>query len=267
MNRSTTILDLIQQDGYGIEIGPSHSAIAPKRQGFNVEIIDHIDKEGLIEKYKDHNVDTSSIEEVDHIWKGEPYSELVKKRHSYDWIIASHVIEHTPNLIRFLNDCSDLLNDNGTLVLAVPDKRYCFDHFRPITSLSSVIDGHFENRTNHTPGSTAEYYLNVISKGGKIAWDSTENGQTEFIHSPQEAKKKMIESWKTQHYTDLHAWCFTPSSFRLLISDLNTLGLINLKESQFYDTIGCEFIISLSRKESANKKSRLDLLTDQAKEA
>lgn len=84
--------------GKGLEIGPSFNPVCPKRCGYDVEILDHTDQEGLRQKYQEHTNVASSfdrIEEVDYVWNGEDYRELTGKENYYDYIIASHVIEHT----------------------------------------------------------------------------------------------------------------------------------------------------------------------------
>ncbi len=118
----------------------------------------------MIAKYQDHGVNINNIEEVDFVWQKESYADLTGKTKFYDWIIASHVIEHTPCLISFLNNCDAILKDDGVISLAIPDKRYCFDHFRPITGISKIIDSYFQKSNTHTPGTVAEYYLNVVSQ-------------------------------------------------------------------------------------------------------
>ena len=55
-----------------------------------------------------------NIEVVDYVWNGEPFAALVGQKHVFDWIIASHVIEHSPCLITFLNNgLAVLLQFNG----------------------------------------------------------------------------------------------------------------------------------------------------------
>ena len=61
-------------------------------------------------------------------------------------------------------------------------------------------------------------------------------------------------------YLDIHAWCFTPHSFRLLMQDLFALGLIQLREVAFYPTAGCEFYMTLGRKGKGSSTSRMELL-------
>jgi predicted SAM-dependent methyltransferase len=217
-------------------------------------------REQLIAKYKDHHVNLENIEEVDFVWRGENYSELTGKDQYYDWIIASHVIEHTPDLIGFLNDCDTILKDDGVISLAVPDKRYCFDHYRPITGISQIIDSHFQKTIIHTPGTVAEYYLNVVSKAGNIAWDSNATGRYNFVHSLEDALQGMKSALNENAYLDVHAWCFVPHSFRLIIHDLFCLGLIPFQEVDFFQTEGCEFYVTLGRNGQGINRSRLEIL-------
>lgn len=260
MNRKSVITKHISQTGCGLEIGPSHNPIAPKKEGYNVDIIDHMSREQLIEKYQGHGVNLDNIEDVDYVWQGEPYAELTGKTKHYDWIIASHVIEHTPDLIGFLNDCDTILKDDGVIALAVPDKRYCFDHFRPISGLSSIIDAHIQHKTTHSPGTVAEYYLNIVSQNGSIAWNKKTTGKYEFLNTLEDARNGIESAGTDQQYTDVHAWCFVPHSFRLILEDLYQLGLVPFREVDYSPAKGCEFFITLGRSGSGSNKSRLELL-------
>ncbi|MGB3670852.1 MAG: methyltransferase domain-containing protein, partial [Phormidesmis sp.] len=244
MSRENTILKHIDKDGLGVEIGPSHNPIASKKEGYKVHIIDHMSREELTAKYEEHGVNLENIEEVDFVWRGEKYSELTGKSKYYDWIIASHVIEHTPDLISFLNDCDAILKDDGVISLVIPDKRYCFDHYRPITGLSKIIDSHYQKNRIHSPGTVAEYFLNVVSKSGEIAWNSSATGKYSFVHSLEEALQGMKSVVRENAYLDVHAWCFVPHSFRLIVHDLFCLGIIPFKEVSFHPTSGCEFYVT-----------------------
>jgi len=261
MSREGKILYHINKKGWGIEIGPSYNPIAPKRNGYKVHIIDHMDRAQLIEKYKNEGVQLANIEDVDFVWKGESYSELTGKKKFYDWIIASHLIEHTPDLIGFLINCDEVMRDDAIISLAIPDKRYCFDHFRPITGISKIIDSYFQKNRVHTPGALAESLLNSVSKAGSTAWGSKHRGEYAFLNSldyVREIINKSVENGNK--YIDNHSWCFTPHSFRLIVHDLYSLGLIPFKEVSFIPTHGCEFYITLGRKGKGIGYSRLDIL-------
>jgi len=243
--REQIILRGIDKAAPGLEIGPSHRPVAAKRDGFNVRILDHLDAASLRNKYATHGVDIDAIEEVDFVWTGQPLDELVAGER-FAWIIASHVIEHVPDLVGFLNACERILAPGGLLALAVPDKRYCFDCERENSSLGRVIDVAHTQSTNHSAGTAAEYFLKVRRKGGQIAWDERHRGTLEPVHGLQDALHAMAKV-REGHYFDLHAWVFTPDSFRQIIRDLHDLHLIGLQEQHFHTTRGCEFFVTLAK--------------------
>lgn len=259
MGRRQKILKHVDAAGLGLEIGPGFKPLAAKRDGFRVEILDHLDRDGLVAKYRDHGVDVSRIEPVDHVWRGGSLVDLIGQKARYDWIIASHVIEHTPDLIGFLNDCAALLRPGGVLSLVVPDKRYCFDHLRPVSGLGRVIDAHEHPRAVHSPGSVAEFLLNAVSRGRRIAWDATTAGALQPRHSVHDAVANLQAARRGEDYLDVHAWCFVPQAFRLLIHDLHALGLITLQEVDFAPTDGCEFYVTLGAEGGGYRGPRLDL--------
>ncbi len=58
---------------------------------------------------------------------------------AYDFVLASHVLEHIANPIRALSEWKRLLRDHGALVLLLPHKDKTFDHRRPVTTLEHLI--------------------------------------------------------------------------------------------------------------------------------
>ncbi|HXE96658.1 MAG TPA: hypothetical protein VN642_09655 [Dongiaceae bacterium] len=266
MQRYDLIEKYIDKRGHGVEIGPSHNPIAPKRAGFKVDIIDHTDRSGLLEKYKEHGVNLDNIEEVDFIWSGEKYSEITGRSRYYDWVIASHVIEHVPDFISFINGCHEILNGRGVLILAVPDSTRCFDYFRQITSISGIIDAHISGNKIHTVGTAVDHVLNVCTMDGNITWNTMSNGEFRFMHSMSDAKSHFEQAAEGVTYLDYHAWCFTPHSFRILIEDLYNLGLICVREVTFIPTDGFEFFIVLGGKGEGPKQSRLQMMKKMKRE-
>ncbi len=260
MTRNQKILSLIDRNGFGVEIGPSFSPIAPKRDGFKVHVIDHATREELVAKYTPHGVPVELIEDVDFVWRGQPYSELTGRPNFYDWVIASHVVEHSPDLVGFLSSCDSLLKDGGVLAVVVPDKRVCFDRFRPITGLARVIDAHLAGNLTHSPGTAAECVMNAVRRRDRIAWDEGFSGRYAFCHSSDEAASAMRSARSAESYVDFHNWCFTPHAFRLLVADLFTLGFTRLREMAFMPTVGCEFFVALSRRGPGPGLSRLEML-------
>lgn len=148
MDKRDAISSMIRQDGLGLEIGPSLNPVVPKQEGHRIKILDHADGDTLIRKYPQHGLPQEQIdriEDVDFVWSGEPFPDTVGQER-FDFIVASHVIEHTPDVIAFLNECADILAPGGVVCLVVPDKRFCFDRFRPLSSLGQVVDAHVQPR-------------------------------------------------------------------------------------------------------------------------
>jgi len=256
----------LDKQGRGLEIGPSHCPIAPKRDGYNVQILDHTDQSGLLEKYKGHGVNLENIEEVDFVWNGEKYCELTGHSNYYDWVVASHVAEHAPDLISFINECAAIVNDAGVIILAIPDATHCFDYFRQLSSISEIIDAHQNSNKFHTIGTAVDNMLNACKMNNAIAWDAKTGGTLEFMHSLADAKKLLAQQSDLAAYQDYHAWCFTPHSFRVLMEDLYALGLTAVREVAFIPTGGFEFFMVLGRTGAGPKQGRLQMMKKMKRE-
>jgi predicted SAM-dependent methyltransferase len=266
--REEKVFHLLDRKGLGLEIGPSHNPIAPKKKGFNVHILDHLSAEDLREKYKLNGVNLNNIEKVDFVWHGEPFPKLIGKTACYDWIIASHVIEHVPDLISFLQQCEALLNPSGILSLVIPDKRYCFDYFSSCSTTGSVLDAYAEKRIKPSPGQVFDHFSNNAMRNGNDSWSSDGKGGADKLrHTFVEAQANWITSATTSEYIDTHCWKFTPASFRLMASDLLNLGLINLEIKKEFDTSGCEFYVAMGKKgDTPIKLDRLSALQTRKRE-
>ena len=252
----------LDQTGLGLEIGPSINPIAPKSAGFNVHVLDHLSTEDLIQKYKDHGVNTSNIENVDYVWSGEKLTDLIGGTNRYDWIIASHVVEHIPNLIGFLQECSLLLKEHGKLSLVIPDKQYCFDYFLPLTTTGQLIDAYDSRCNRPTRGQVFDSYSHSSSMGGTISWDNSTQGKLELIHTLGFCKDTFRQMSADKTYIDTHCWKFIPKSFQLIINDLNFLELIDLKIENGFNTRGCEFFFTLAKGSMTDYKERLNALME-----
>jgi predicted SAM-dependent methyltransferase len=261
MTRDDILKSMFRIDGRGLEIGPSYNPLLPKAQGFNVEVLDHASQSELIEKYRDEkSVDCTRIEHVDHVCDSRPFTETIGARGRYDFVVASHVIEHSPDVVSFLRDCEDLLRPDGVLVLAVPDKRYCFDVMRPVSTSGTALQAFHERRTRHQPGVIFDHMSSFAQRGGISGWHVGDRRPLELSHGLDVAKVHFDAGLTRTGYTDMHAWCFTPSSFRLMVRDFNELGLFGLKEQAFRTTEWFEFFVVLSRDGAGCTTSRLDLL-------
>lgn len=259
--RILKIVDGLNIGGYGLEIGPSHNPVLPKSRGYNIKILDHDTQENLIVKYRNLGISEEKlqlIEPVDFIWRGEPLSKLIGTS-KFDYIIASHVIEHTPDFISFLVECSNMLKDDGVLSLVVPDMRYCFDFLRPLTSTGDVLQAYFLKCTKPLPGKIFEHFSMTAFRGGCHTWSHGNSDPITFVTSLDEAWELTKRSALSEEYIDIHNWVFNPSSFRLIVNDLNSIGILNINVISFQDTIDYEFFVKLSKSKNPSLTNRLNL--------
>lgn len=71
----------------------------------------------------------------------------------YDFIFASHTLEHIANPIKAIKEWIRITKDNGYIILILPEKSKCFDHNRNITSFKKLIN-QYENGVNEDDLST-----------------------------------------------------------------------------------------------------------------
>jgi SAM-dependent methyltransferase len=268
MDRLDKLLFAIDRKSRILEIGPSYNPAAPKAAGWQTYVVDHASQAELRTKYADHNVPCDKIEPVDFIWtEGVIHDAVPTELHRrFDACIASQVIEHVPNPIAFLQSLDRLLTEEGVLSLAVPDKRYCFDFFRPLTLAPAWIEAFERGSIRHSRRNLLEYFAYQAYNGKRFVWDQYDDvdlrlpGELAWARTNADAGGAS----KFDPYVDCHAWCFTPSSFGLLILELNHMELIGFRVDRLFQTAGCEFIVSLRKgREKAGthiQSKRLDLL-------
>ncbi len=57
---------------------------------------------------------------------------------SYDFLLASHILEHVANPLRALQEFHRVVRPNGSLLIAVPNQLHSFDHRRPLTTFAHL---------------------------------------------------------------------------------------------------------------------------------
>ncbi|WP_284946551.1 methyltransferase domain-containing protein [Acidisoma cladoniae] len=262
MNARTSMLrSMLPLQGAGLEIGPGYNPLVPKSEGFSVETVDYTDQAGLREKYYNNpHVDVERIETVDHVLDGsKTLLEAVGRPEGFSYIVASHVIEHTPDMLAFLKSCEGLLAPQGILLLAVPDKRHCFDVLQPLSSTGAVLQAYFDARTRPTPGAIFDDVAYNAVREGQIGWGPEDRRALTFFASLEAATSALTSARQDPGYRDVHVWRFVPSSFRLIVGDLHEIGELGLREHEFYDSVGNEFYITMSASGQGCPIARLSL--------
>lgn len=258
LGRHELLLGLFDPRGHGLEIGPGYNPLCPKAQGYDVMTLDHASADELRRKYRDAEVDPAQFEDVDFVCNDGSLENAAGSGAPFDFIVASHVIEHAPDPVRFLRECEALLAPDGVVVLAVPDRRYSFDTLRPACTTGALLQAFLERRSRHSPGQLFDEVAYNSLRGGAPAWDPGADGELAFAASLQAAVGLFEQSSRNTDYHDIHGWQFTPSGFRLILRDLNEIGYLGLREDRFR-AHGREFFVTLTRLGSPMVEARLEL--------
>lgn len=258
MNRQEHVTRHVTKEKRGIEIGAWHSGIAPKREGYDCLILDVFDTPTLHKRARgDMNIPQDlieRIEEVDIVGSSTEIAELVEVRGElgqFDYIISSHNLEHCPDPVKFFQGCEKVLKPGGYLSMILPDKRGCFDFYRPVSTAGSVLAAFMEKRTRPTYQQVYEFETmaarRLMSEGESIVFHAASDPKwiVPFDFSPKhfEEWRDRIES-RNDSYKDAHCWVFTPTSFELIVLELNALGLTNMRVDMVDSATG-EFYVHL----------------------
>lgn len=113
------------------------------------------------------------------------------KSESYDFLLSSHVLEHTANPIKALHEWIRVVKTKGHLILLIPHKDGTFDHNRPTTSLEHLIQD-YENNTTEKDLT----HLDEILKLHDLSMDKAAGTYVEF----HDRSKKNYENRCLHHH-------------------------------------------------------------------
>ena len=75
------------------------------------------------------------------LYKDDLYKNVIHEK--FDLCYSSHNIEHTPCLITFLNNISDILNTNGVVFMGIPDCHFVFDRYKTHTTIFDILNNFY----------------------------------------------------------------------------------------------------------------------------
>lgn len=234
-----------------LEIGGGYNPRFNKDVYHNSYHLDHCDTDSLRAKYLQdsavsHLVD--QIQPVDFVYDGSPIESLIPQELRFDFIYSSHAIEHQVDFVGHLRSLEQILKPQGRIILVIPDLRACFDRFRFPTVTSDVLVVYRRTLAIHQ----GKQVFDALAQGADInpgrLITPNEVRHAAFYHPLETAFDAMCSAeLECGNYTDIHAWTFTPVSFRLLMVELFLLDLINLQVVTLTSVYGNQFCAVLER--------------------
>lgn len=225
--------------GSGIEIGALHSPLALPA-GVTVRYVDRMTRAECIRTFPE--LDPARIVEPDYVTDG--FTLSMVEEGSQDFVIANHVLEHTPNTLGALAAWHRVLRSKGVLFVTVPIVDRTFDRGRSLTPPEHVWEdwqamGGSPQVAAHDLPHYREWVaisLRAISRHNGTPlpeWDSAE------IDRIAQEKLDVAE--------EIHFHTFTTESYRELLTQVVSRLMPDLRLVELCECDGFEAVAVLVR--------------------
>lgn len=126
--------------GEGVEIGAMHHPLTPHSKMI-VKYVDNTSLEDNLARFP--QLLGRKLVSPDYIEDGFRLTSFTDN--SQNFVIANHVLEHSPNPIGVLINWARVLRPGGSMLLTVPIAEFCFDRGRQETSLEHIREDYLVN--------------------------------------------------------------------------------------------------------------------------
>lgn len=213
-------IDVSNRDG--LEIGPLDRPLVSRLEG-SVRYVDYFDEEVLRARCAANpNRDAERVVPLDYVLAGDSLAAVVDR--TFDYIVASHVVEHVPNLLGWLRDIHGLLRPGGKLFVVAPDRRYCFDRDRSPTSLGGLLEDDYLDREAPSPRVVFDYHYHHRHVKPSDLWNDPAAWEAAPRTSTAQQALARFEDARTR-YIDCHCNVFSCREFRELLAGALDLGV------------------------------------------
>jgi hypothetical protein len=117
-----------------------------------------------------------------------------------------------------------------------------FDFFKPHSVTSQLLEANRQHRTRHTKTTAFDNTAMNCKIGYNFTWsEGTRLIDARFFHDIFAAESAYLSCSEDRDssYADQHGWVYTPSSFRLILIELNAIGIIPFVPKDNHSTFGC----------------------------
>lgn len=224
--RRATIARLIPTPGRILEFGPFDNPTFHRSHGDQVDYLDFSSADELRRLASNSpNRNPDRIDDVAFVVKSKHFAASVDSL--FDLAVANHVLEHVPDPITWFFNLKQVLRPDGHVFLALPDRRYTFDYFRPESTATALVEAYELDLERAPMWQVAEavYYHSEVD-----VHDRWRTG-AEPVFSPRFSLEQAVEIArdKSKTYSGVHCWVFTAESFERCVASLQTSGLFDFR--------------------------------------
>lgn len=216
--------------GRGLEVAPLFRPILTKAMG-KVDYTDYMSTAELRERDKSHP-DSVNLVDIDFVWAPGARLKDCAGGRMYDYVVSSHVLEHVPNPVSWLEQTLEVCNPGAIIAMALPTKYNPIDLLRENTTISEWVGSYIESRSIPTAQQVFDclHYSRTIPP--TVAPGQLSRADAMALPSGYNTEQAMgfaHRAFSHQVYTDVHCSVFSPDSFRDLIEQVIALGLLDVE--------------------------------------
>jgi SAM-dependent methyltransferase len=249
----------------GLEFGALNNPTFNPSRG-DVRFVDFADNANLREQHRAFPERINALVEVTYIWSGSgSLADVIGTGELFDWAIASHVIEHVPNILGWLSGIAEVLRPGAVFNLAIPDCRFTFDVDCPRSTIGQVIEADLLRYRYPSIRQVFDYCFHAKAIEPGAIWQSQTDVKSLPAFAGEGASRLAYDHARSilskGEYIDSHCWIVTPLSYVGILEGLSSLGIMPpLIPTSFNSTEigGFEFFCSFRR---ADAMIASDILT------
>ena len=222
-----------------LEIGPFTNPIL--RGDPSIKYFEILNKEKLVERAKTIGLAVKNAVDIDYVHPSGDLSSIPDKK-NFSLVVSSHVLEHQLDMVQHFAHVGELLDDGGYYFLIVPDKRFCFDHAIPESTIADVLDDHFSGRaaaTNHELRSVIEHRALTQHNNAGMHWQGKHGPlySADIVSRIVGSFQEYATAEANGGFVDVHTYQFTPQGLAFMVDILYELGLTDLRVHRLYETL------------------------------
>lgn len=252
-SRCSSVLGRCPTERRGIEIAPYFNPITD-RDRHDVLYVDCIDNDEILRKAKENPGSVGRlVPRIDVVWvPGRRLADCIGPE-CLHYAVASHVLEHVPNPVGWLQEILDILEPGGVIAIVLPNRERSMDYYRNPTTFAQIVGWSIEKPARPTPTQVMDFLSQSFEDDGTIDFDgpvpSFEQARRHYTDLQAVDFAEFVA--REDQYLDVHCSVWTPASFTEVFTRLIATGRMDVEIegpfTGFPGSTAAEFLVYLRK--------------------